>query len=47
MWRPLEIFLYDWWPIVGERRLYERLSRIDVRTVHHGAEGQSPRAASS
>jgi hypothetical protein len=39
MWRPLEIFLYDWWPIVGERRLYERLSRIDVRTVQHGGQG--------
>ncbi len=26
MWRPLEIFLYDWWPIVGRRRLYRRLS---------------------
>jgi hypothetical protein len=25
-WRPLEIFLYDWWPIVGRRRLYRRLS---------------------
>jgi hypothetical protein len=36
MWRPLEIFLYDWWPIVGERRLNDRLSRIDVRTVHRG-----------
>ena len=33
MWRPLEIFLYDWWPIVGERRLYDRLSRITVRVV--------------
>jgi hypothetical protein len=31
MWRPLEIFLYDWWPIVAERRLYDRLSRIQVR----------------
>jgi hypothetical protein len=31
MWRPLEIFLYDWWPILGERRLYDRLSRIQVR----------------
>jgi hypothetical protein len=31
MWRPLEIFLYDWWPILGERRLYERLSHIQVR----------------
>jgi hypothetical protein len=36
MWRPLEIFLYDWWPIVGERRLHERLSRIEVRIVRAG-----------
>jgi hypothetical protein len=33
LWRPMEIFLYRWWPIVGERRLYERLSRIPVRLV--------------
>jgi hypothetical protein len=33
MWRPLEIFLYDWWPIMGERRLHDRLSRIPVRVV--------------
>lgn len=33
MWRPLEIFLYDWWPIVGKRRLYERLSRIEVHVL--------------
>lgn len=33
MWRPLEIFLYDWWPIVGERRLHDRLSRVAVRFV--------------
>ena len=32
-WRPLEIFLYDWWPIVRRRRLYRRLSSasVDVR----------------
>ena len=33
MWKPLEIFLYDWWPIVGERRLYDRLSRINVKII--------------
>jgi hypothetical protein len=27
MWRPLEIFLYDWWPIRAEARLYDRLRR--------------------
>lgn len=31
MWRPLEIFLYDWWPILGRRRLCQRLSAIPVR----------------
>ena len=31
MWRPLEVFLYDWWPIAGELRLQERLSRMAVR----------------
>jgi hypothetical protein len=34
MWRPLEIFLYDWWPILGEQRLHDRLSRIEVRIVY-------------
>jgi hypothetical protein len=33
MWRPLEIFLYDWWPILGRRRLYQRLSQTPVRMV--------------
>lgn len=31
MWRPLEIFLYDWWPILAERKLYDRLSSMPVR----------------
>ncbi len=31
MWRPLEIFLYDWWPIRAEARLYDRLSAMPVR----------------
>jgi hypothetical protein len=31
MWRPLEIFLYDWWPIRAERTLFDRLSVMPVR----------------
>lgn len=31
LWRPLEIFLYDWWPILAEARLYDRLSEMGVR----------------
>jgi hypothetical protein len=31
MWRPLEIFLYNWWPIRDEARLYDRLAAMPVR----------------
>ena len=31
MWRPLEIFLYDWWPIRAEARLSDRLAAMPVR----------------
>ncbi len=34
MWRPLEIFLYDWWPIRAEARLFDRLSAMPVRVAH-------------
>ena len=34
MWRPLEIFLYDWWPIRLEARLYDRLSAMPVRITY-------------
>ena len=36
MWRPLEIFLYDWWTIVGERRHHDMLREIDVRVTSAG-----------
>jgi hypothetical protein len=31
MWRPLEIFLYDWWPVQAEARLYDRLAAMPVK----------------
>ena len=33
MWRPIEIFLYDWWPIRAKARLLDRLSAMPVRVV--------------
>jgi hypothetical protein len=30
LWRPIEIFLYDWWPIRDERDIYAKLSLIEV-----------------
>jgi hypothetical protein len=29
-WRPIEIFLYEWWPIVRRRDLYRRLADAEV-----------------
>jgi hypothetical protein len=29
-WRPLEIFLYEWWPLARRRRLYRRLAGATV-----------------
>jgi hypothetical protein len=37
LWRPLEIFLYDWWPIRGEARLLDRLGEMRLRLA--GADG--------
>jgi hypothetical protein len=31
LWRPAEIFLHEWWPILAEARLYDRLGEMDVR----------------
>jgi hypothetical protein len=33
LWRPVEIFLYDWWPIRAEARRLERLSAMQVDIV--------------
>lgn len=39
MWRPLEIFLYDWWPIRSERKLYDRLSSMPVLVNYADSSG--------
>ena len=38
MWRPLEVFLYDWWPIRAEARLFDRLAKMPVR-IRYRQEG--------
>ena len=42
MWRPLEIFLYDWWPIRAEARLLDRLSAMPVRVAHRATGTAAP-----
>ena len=33
MWRPMEIYLYEWWPLRRRRRVYEKLGRMPVEVV--------------
>jgi hypothetical protein len=39
MWRPLEIFLYEWWPIRAEAALCRRLAAMPVRIVYMNEAG--------
>jgi hypothetical protein len=38
MWRPVEIFLYDWWSIKNNQRLYEKLSQMTIEIKPNKAE---------
>jgi hypothetical protein len=33
MWKPIQIYLYDWWPIRREIRIYRRLAEAPVDLV--------------
>jgi len=37
MWRPLQIFLYDWWPIRHQCRLFAKLAEMPVEMRAAGA----------
>lgn len=30
MWKPVSIFLHDWWPLADDVLLYRRLSKVDI-----------------
>jgi hypothetical protein len=34
MWRPIELLLYDWWPLLRRGRTYENLSRMRVEIIY-------------
>jgi hypothetical protein len=44
MWRPIEIFLFDWWPIYGERLTFDRLGRMPVKMIRPETNGTNDRA---
>ncbi len=33
MWRPIQIYLYDWWPLRDDIHILQRLARMHVRLV--------------
>lgn len=39
MWRPMQIFLYEWWPLVRRGRIYRSLGEAIVRVVPVEAHG--------
>jgi hypothetical protein len=36
MWRPMQIYLYDWWPLLRRSRIYAKLSHMPVELVQKG-----------
>ncbi|MFM9912109.1 MAG: hypothetical protein ACKVN9_01065 [Methylophilaceae bacterium] len=39
MWRPMQIFLYEWWPVVRRMRIYHNLGRAMVHVIPVGSIG--------
>jgi hypothetical protein len=37
LWRPMQMYLYDWWPLRRRRRLVTRLATMPVEVVHRPA----------
>jgi hypothetical protein len=44
MWRPLEVFLYEWWPIRADAVLFDRLASMPVRISYPPAIPAGPDA---
>ena len=36
MWRPMETYLYDWWPLRRRARIYSKLSHMPVEVLAKG-----------
>lgn len=55
MWRPMQIYLYDWWPVRRRRMVYKKLSHMPVEVLPkaqhppkpHESTVQEPKPASS
>lgn len=34
MWRPMQTYLYDWWPLRRRQRIFTKLSQMPVEVIH-------------
>jgi hypothetical protein len=34
MWRPMQIYLYEWWPLRRRERIFTKLGKMPVEVVH-------------
>jgi hypothetical protein len=44
MWRPIDLFLFDWWPLVEKRRHYLKLASTDISVKFSAATTGIPSA---
>lgn len=44
MWRPMQIYLYDWWPLRQQATLYRRMAKMPVTVRVAPAAGAPPPA---
>lgn len=33
LWKPIQLYLYDWWPVYHERNIYQKLSQIRIHVI--------------
>lgn len=45
MWRPLEIYLYEWWPLRHRGQIYLKLSRMPVEVRTSAGANQTDKAS--
>lgn len=45
LWHPTELLLYEWWPISRDRRLYELISKMDIKVEAAAANAVASQAA--
>lgn len=45
MWRPLQIYLYDWWPLARRRRILRKIRDLAVELRIEAGAGEPTRPA--